>query len=225
LIAKAGKIVFYPYQEGVTGLIRSCIFTGSIVYIVSFYIFIQNGAMPTLFCFEQLHVDCLVYVVKLTILSGCWLILSFMGRYSSISAETYIFFYSSIVFILFLLSAYNLVLLYVCLEGLSVCIFIQMVLCSTTLARTEGLVKYFLVSALSSVFIIGAIAFIYGAFGSVSCTVVGVLCLNPWAVSTYEGIGASAEMGVLLFFVAYFFKLGLPLFHFWVFDVYERISG
>jgi NADH-quinone oxidoreductase subunit N len=105
----------------------------------------------------------------------------------------------------------NLVMLFVGLETMSICLYVLAGLIKEEKTGAESALKYFLLGAFSTGFILYGIALLYGATGTVN----------------YAEIAAAADgsalflAGVALLFVGFFFKISAVPFHMWTPDVYQ----
>ncbi len=114
-----------------------------------------------------------------------------------------------------MISASNFVTLYIGLEVLSLSLYAMVALQRDSVAATESAMKYFILGAMASGFLLYGMSMIYGATGSLDVRVVS---------ETIAGGHANAELLVfgLAFLVAGLaFKLGAVPFHMWVPDVYH----
>jgi NADH-quinone oxidoreductase subunit N len=121
----------------------------------------------------------------------------------------------SVLGMVLIAQAQNLVAFFVALELLSVPLY---VLCGSALRRRESLesgLKYLIVGSLGSATLLYGLAFVYGASGSTDFTAIA------------EGIGESAFddplllIGIALAATGLAFKLSIAPFHQWTPDVYQ----
>jgi NADH-quinone oxidoreductase subunit N len=130
--------------------------------------------------------------------------------------EFYAVFLFSVLGMLVMISANNLLVLYVGLELLSLALYGLVALNRDSVKSTEAAMKFFILGALASGLLLYGISFVYGA--------TGVLQLEQVFKAIYNGGGQNTGLLVfgLVFIVAgLVFKLGLVPFHMWVPDVYE----
>jgi NADH-quinone oxidoreductase subunit N len=105
----------------------------------------------------------------------------------------------------------NLIMLFIGLETMSICLYVLAGLIKEEKTGAESALKYFLLGAFSTGFILYGIALLYGATGTVN----------------YAEIAAAADgsmlflAGVALLFVGFFFKISAVPFHMWTPDVYQ----
>jgi NADH-quinone oxidoreductase subunit N len=115
-----------------------------------------------------------------------------------------------------MVSSLNLVAIFVGLELLSIPLYVMAGLVRTRLEAIEASMKYFLLGALATCFLIYGIAFLYGGSGSFD--------LEQIALALDHAKGARSRWllaGLGLLLVGMAFKVAAAPFHFWVPDVYE----
>lgn len=119
---------------------------------------------------------------------------------------------------LLMVASANLLMFFVAFELLSVCVYVLAGTARKEPASAEAAMKYFILGAFSSAFLLYGIALIYGATGSVDIGKIGEF------VSTHHVSAASNPMllvGLGLMLFGFCFKLGAVPFHFWAPDVYQ----
>jgi len=128
-------------------------------------------------------------------------------------------YFSLIIFSLMgalLVNAYhNFAMLFVGIEVMSVALYILVGIRKTDLASNEAALKYFLMGAFSTGFLLFGITLLYGASGTFD---LGELQAY---VQTSSEISPLFYGGVLLLLCALCFKVGAAPFHFWTPDVYD----
>ncbi|SHF40246.1 NADH dehydrogenase subunit N [Fodinibius roseus] len=110
-----------------------------------------------------------------------------------------------------LASANNLVMIFVGLETMSICLYVLAGLIKDRKTGAEAALKYFLLGAFSTGFLLYGMALLYGATGSLSIPEIA-----RQASSDLLFVGGG---GLLL--VGFFFKISAVPFHMWTPDVYE----
>lgn len=98
--------------------------------------------------------------------------------------------------------------------------------CRRRLMSQESAVKYFLLGAFSSAFLLFGIALLYGYSGSVSYAVIadvvdGTLISNDPVLAQTMGNDALLLIGMALVLMGLLFKVGAVPFHMWTPDVYQ----
>lgn len=133
--------------------------------------------------------------------------------------QFYAIFLFAILGMLTMISANNMLILYVGLELLSLALYGLIAMNTHNVRATEAAMKFFILGALASGILLYGISFIYGATG-------GKLQLNE-VFETIQQMFANGYSTMMLIFGIVFlvaglaFKLGLVPFHMWIPDVYE----
>jgi len=157
----------------------------------------------------------------ITIISTILIIFLSRGYFEKISnhiAEYYAIILFSLAGIIVMVSFYNLTMLFIGIEIMSVSLYILAGIKKSDFASNEAALKYFLMGAFSTGFLLFGVALIYGATGSFSLETIRDWVLDhPHA----KDITPMFYTGVLLIIVGLCFKVGAAPFHFWTPDVYE----
>lgn len=131
-------------------------------------------------------------------------------------AEYYALMIFSLTGGILVVSFYNLAMLFIGLEIMSVALYILAGIRKRDFASNEASLKYFLMGAFSTGFLLFGIALIYGASGSFN-----VGGIQQYVQGNVDAISPLFYVGILLLIVGLGFKVGAAPFHFWVPDVYE----
>ena len=115
---------------------------------------------------------------------------------------------------LVMVSAGNLMLLFLAFELLSVCVYILSASSRSSKLSAEAGIKYFVMGAFSSAFLLFGIALIYGATGSVELVEIS-------KAAAVDSNSPLLLLGIGLMFFGFLFKVGAVPFHFWSPDVYQ----
>ena len=115
---------------------------------------------------------------------------------------------------IFLAAANDLIVLFLALEIMSVAVYVLAGLLRREVRSTEAALKYFLLGAFATGFLLYGIAFFYGATGSTRLDVIAQ------AVAS-DGLRPMTVLGIALVLVGLGFKVALVPFHVWTPDVYE----
>ena len=133
-----------------------------------------------------------------------------------LQAEFYVIFLFTVLGMQVIISANNILVLYMGLELLSLSLIGLVALNRDSLKSTEAAMKYFILSALASGILLYGISFIYGATSELQLDkIMSDMLINP---STN---GVMLVFGTVFIVSGLAFKLGLVPFHTWVPDVYE----
>ncbi len=114
---------------------------------------------------------------------------------------------------LLLVSAADLIALYLGLELMSLCLYVLAAIQRDSARATEAGLKYFVLGALSSGMLLYGASLIYGFTGTVNF--VGI------ANATKEGASLGLVFGLVFLFAGFCFKVSAVPFHMWTPDVYE----
>ena len=155
----------------------------------------------------------------ITIISTILILLLSKEYFEKISthvAEYYAIILFSLAGIIVMVSYNNLTMLFIGIEIMSVSLYILAGIKKSDFASNEASLKYFLMGAFSTGFLLFGIALIYGATGSFNLQVI-----RDWALTHPKGIDPLFGTGIMLMIVGLCFKVGAAPFHFWTPDVYE----
>ncbi len=117
-----------------------------------------------------------------------------------------------------LVAARDLMIVFLGIELMSVAVYSLAGMNRRSARSAEGALKYFLLGAFSSAFLLYGIALIYGATGTVALVEIGRRLAEPSL-----GIASSPILlaGVALLLVGFAFKVSAVPFHMWAPDVYD----
>jgi NADH-quinone oxidoreductase subunit N len=117
--------------------------------------------------------------------------------------------------LMWLVSAIDFVMIFVSLEMVAISFYVLVAFMRRNPASLEAGVKYLILSALSTGFLVYGITWIFGVTGETNLARVSAVLVNP-AVET-----GPALFGMLLVLVALGFKIAAVPFQIWVPDVYQ----
>jgi NADH-quinone oxidoreductase subunit N len=141
---------------------------------------------------------------------------NYFAKDSDNIAEYFTLILFSLAGIIIMISYKNMSMLFIGLEIMSVSLYILAGIKKNDFASNEASLKYFLMGAFSTGFLLFGITLIYGATGSFDLTVI-----NHYLVNNYKEISPLFYPGVILIMIGLSFKIGAAPFHFWTPDVYE----
>lgn len=164
--------------------------------------------------FDRLAIS---FSIMCVLITGLIILLS-KEYFKAISAYTSEYF-SLIIFSLagavIVNSYHNFAMLFIGIELMSVAMYIMAGIRKTNLASNEASLKYFLMGAFSTGFLLFGITLLYGASGTFDLTELRNYVQNSSEISPlFYG-------GILLLLCGLCFKVGAAPFHFWVPDVYD----
>lgn len=155
----------------------------------------------------------------ITILSTILILLLSKGYFEKISshvAEYYAIILFALAGIIVMVSFHNMVMLFIGIEIMSVSLYILAGIRKNDFASNEAALKYFLMGAFSTGFLLFGITLIYGASGSFNLE-----AIRNYVIENPRQISPLFYTGLLLVIVGMCFKVGAAPFHFWTPDVYE----
>jgi NADH-quinone oxidoreductase subunit N len=139
----------------------------------------------------------------------------------------------AVVGLLVLISAYDLLVVYLAIELQSLSLYVLAAMRRNSEFSTEAGLKYFVLGALSSGFLLFGSAFIYGFTGTIRFEELYQLSLSArsldlaqtaagdWSLALEAFGNPGLAVGILFFSCGLFFKLAAVPFHMWAPDVYE----
>lgn len=132
----------------------------------------------------------------------------------------YLYILMFIIFITgFLFKVYDFMFVYILIELLSLCLYILVASSFSSIKVSEVGVKYFVMAVISSLFLLYAFIIIYSTFGTLNLMKLKIFILLDFAL-----IDNLIIISLLLFFAAFFFKVGVVPFHIWVIEIYSGVS-
>ena len=166
--------------------------------------------------------DQLADTLKLFILAITFVIFVYSRDYlrdrSIFKGEFYVLGLFGVLGMMIMVSASNLLLLYLGLELMSLCLYAMVAFDRDNGNASEAAMKYFVLGAIASGMLLYGMSILYGLSGSLAIADIAN------AVSAVEA-GGEAQLGLvfaLVFIVvALAFKLGAVPFHMWIPDVYQ----
>lgn len=129
----------------------------------------------------------------------------------------------SLLGLMLLISSYNLILIFLSIELQSLCFYILAGYQRKSVFSSEAALKYFIMGAIASGFILFGSSIIYMITGSLNLGDIFVILSNINEYSNLE-IMTNCLFGFYLILAGLLFKIGSAPFHFWVADVYEGSS-
>lgn len=139
---------------------------------------------------------------------------SYLERQNIHRSEYYMLIIFSIAGMMLMASAMDLIVLFLGIELMSICLYVLAGFMRTKEQSNESSLKYFLLGAFATGFLLYGIALIYGVTGTT----------NLEAIAASFALHSSNTIfliGVVFLLVAFAFKVAAAPFHMWAPDVYE----
>lgn len=139
---------------------------------------------------------------------------SYLQKYGAHFGEFYILLQSSILGMMLMAGAEDIFVIFLGLELMSICFYILTGINRKKVTANESAMKYFLLGAFATGFLVYGIGLIYGAAGTTD--------LN-FIIANFSNLSGKLlfNIGLALFFVGFSFKIAAVPFHMWVPDVYQ----
>jgi NADH-quinone oxidoreductase subunit N len=175
---------------------------------------------PLLYFYDMLRVDNLTLAFSGIVLISAFMIVAISGGFQdnadSEPAEYYSLMLFSLVGAIMMISFEHLIMLFLGVEILSVAMYILTGSNKRNLRSNEAALKYFLMGAFATGFMLFGMTLLYGATGSFDLS-----DIQGFAATTTAAPSYLLYAGLLLLLIGMLFKVSAAPFHFWTPDVYE----
>jgi len=141
----------------------------------------------------------------------------YLKKYGTNYGEYYILIQSSVLGMMIMAGARDILMIFMGLELMSICFYVLAGINRHKLSANEASLKYFLLGAFATGFIVYGIALIYGSTGSTSIQ-------NLRENFTGYSSNILFILGLAFFIIGFSFKIAAVPFHMWVPDVYQGSS-
>ncbi|MCE7068752.1 NADH-quinone oxidoreductase subunit N [Dyadobacter sp. CY327] len=183
--------------------------------------FVEWNKGPLLYFYDMLRVDNLTLAFNGIVLLSAFMIVAISGGFQenpdSEPAEYFGLMLFSLVGALMMIGFEHMIMLFIGVEILSVAMYILTGSNKRNLRSNEAALKYFLMGAFATGFMLFGITLIYGATGSFKLSHIHGFASNIQADAQPYILYA----GLLLLLIGMLFKVSAAPFHFWTPDVYE----
>lgn len=181
---------------------------------------ISQMGNPTVYAFSGMYVgDELAHLLKLCTCIAVMVSFIYAPEYLAQRdikpGEFYMLGLFALLGMLVMISANNLLVVYVGLELLSLSMYAMAALRRDSVQATEAAMKYFVLGALASGFLLYGMSMVYGGTGTLEIPAIAK------ALSTNSAANLTAAFGVVFVVGGLAFKFGAVPFHMWVPDVYD----
>lgn len=134
------------------------------------------------------------------------------------SGEYYVLGLFSLLGMMILVSAHNLITIYLGTELLALPLYAMAALRRISTSSAEGAMKFFVTGSMASALLLYGMSFLYGVTGS--------LDIASIAAALQQGTDHAAMMvGMIFIVVGVLFKIGAFPFHMWIPDVYQSAAS
>ena len=193
----------------VTSVVAAMIFNWSLWWKAT-------GVETGMFLFDKITYLFMFFFLTVTLLT-LLLSYSYLKKLRLFQPEFYALLLFSVVGMACMVAGSDLIVVFLGLEVMSVALYVLAGFWRDKIVSIEASLKYFLMGAFASGFLLLGIAFLYGASGTTSLT-----GLYQMGTQLFEGPNALyTYLAVALLSIGLGFKIALVPFHFWAADVYE----
>jgi NADH-quinone oxidoreductase subunit N len=167
-------------------------------------------------------VDNFRWMVDVVILLGTLLTLMLLiddnDRQSITAPETHVLVLLASSGMMLLAAARDLMIVFLGIELMSISVYALAGINRRSIRSAEGALKYFLLGAFSTAFLLYGIALVYGATGATNLQVIGERAM---AGGGEIATGALFVLGIAMLLIGFGFKVATVPFHMWAPDVYD----
>jgi NADH-quinone oxidoreductase subunit N len=186
--------------------------------------YVDYSAGTTVYTFNNMFVsDPMANLLKLFTYLAVGMTLIYSRQYvgergmmsGNLGGEFYVLALFAMLGQMIMISANNMLIVYLGLELMSLSLYALVALRRDHATSTEAAMKYFILGALASGFLLYGISMIYGATGSLDIGTISMVAASGTAKHTI------LIFGIVFVVAGLAFKLGAVPFHMWVPDVYQ----
>jgi NADH-quinone oxidoreductase subunit N len=196
---------------GVAGIILCIV----VIVAIAFYVARGDGSANGVIAVDNFRWTADVVVLLATI-GTIALSMDYNAREGITAAESHVLVLLATSGMMILAAARDLMIVFLGIEIMSIAVYVLAGLNRRSEKSAEGAIKYFLLGAFSTGFLLYGIALIYGATGTTNLPLIG---------ERVAQVGLSSNImlavGIALLIVGFGFKVALAPFHMWAPDVYE----
>lgn len=192
--------------------------------IITLVLLLGNQTDTRVLAFNDLFVqDAMADALKLFIIIISFGVFVYSREYlqarNIFKGEFYVLGLFSIVGMMLMVSANNLLMLYLGLELLSLCLYALVAFNRDNGDASEAAMKYFVLGAIASGMLLYGMSILYGLSGSLQISEIAHSVMQISRTDSAQGIGM--VFALVFIVVALAFKLGAVPFHMWMPDVYH----
>lgn len=220
IIAAAGLIIMLLetiFPKGRKNASETAIFYFSIAALAGTVAYSFMDITKNLILYNQfIRVNTLTTVINIVLVAGIFLTVlsskSYLEQEKINHGEYYSLLFFSLLGMMLMNQANDLIIVFVGLELMSICFYVLAGFMRKRIESNESAIKYFLLGAFVTGFLLMGIAFIYGYTGSTNYSVIANA--HPQKDTFYL-------IGLTLVFIAFIFKTGAFPLQMWIPDVYQ----
>ena len=216
-------------------LVRNIAWLSIFSILITILLIAAQPATTTSVCYNTFICDRFTFFCKITLLlstaSTIFMSLQYFQQETVNTFESIVLILLSTCSMLFMISAYDLIAIYLAIELQSLCFYVIAASKRTSEFSTEAGLKYFILGAFSSGILLFGCSMIYGFTGvtnleELAKVVTPSIASSDHDISTLFSASLPVQssgvfLGILFLAVGFLFKLTAVPFHMWAPDVYE----
>ena len=195
--------------------VASIVLCITVMVTIGFYVARADTSLPGIIAVDNFRWTADLVFLLATI-GTIALSMDYNAREQITPAESHVLLLFATAGMMTLAAARDLIIVFLGIEIMSVAVYVLAGMNRRSEKSAEGAIKYFLLGAFSTGFLLYGIALVYGATGTTNLTEIGTRAMQ---------IGLSNNMllvvGIALLLIGFGFKVALAPFHMWAPDVYE----
>ena len=195
--------------------VASILLCVTVIVAIAFYVARGDDALPGIIAVDNFRWTADIVFLLATI-GTIALSMDYNAREGMTSAESHVLVLFATSGMMTLAAARDLMIVFLGIEIMSVAVYVLAGLNRRSEKSAEGAIKYFLLGAFSTGFLLYGIALVYGATGTTNLTQIGERVAQVGLSSN-----ALLVVGIALLLIGFGFKVALAPFHMWAPDVYE----
>ena len=195
--------------------VASIVLCVTVIVAIAFYVARADTALPGIIAVDNFRWTADVVFLLATI-GTIALSMDYNSREGITAAESHVLLLFATAGMMTLAAARDLMIVFLGIEIMSVAVYVLAGLNRRSAKSAEGAIKYFLLGAFSTGFLLYGIALVYGATGTTNLTLIGERVMQVGLSSN-----ALLVVGIALLLIGFGFKVALAPFHMWAPDVYE----
>jgi NADH-quinone oxidoreductase subunit N len=187
----------------------------TVIVAIAFYVARADSALPGIIAVDNFRWTADIVFLIATI-GTIALSMDYNSREGITAAESHVLVLFATAGMMTLAAARDLMIVFLGIEIMSVAVYVLAGLNRRSAKSAEGAIKYFLLGAFSTGFLLYGIALVYGATGTTNLTLIGERVMQVGLSSN-----ALLVVGIALLLIGFGFKVALAPFHMGAPDVYE----
>lgn len=195
--------------------VASIILCVAVIVLIAFYIARASTSMPGIIAVDNFRWTADIVFLVATI-GTIALSMDYNAKEGITAGESHVLVLLATSGMMTLAAARDLMIVFLGIEIMSIAVYVLTGLDRRSEKSAEGALKYFLLGAFSTAFLLYGIALVYGATGTTNLTLIGQRVAQVGLSSN-----AMLVVGIALLIVGFGFKVALAPFHMWAPDVYE----